>query len=348
MDGNIKDTPPIVFVPQRRRPAALGRARQGRSPAAQAAARRPHAGRPRRLRQVARRGHARRRWPTRARRGPAPARPARARGRARPSSHDSTAAGGRSTLGSRRRRGSRATSRRRPSRSRPGATLELPDAGDFEKDQAFSYGAWVKLAQGRRRRRRRRPDGRRERLPRLGPLAREAARVGTHIIHKWPDDALKVVADDAAQAGRVEPRARHLRRLGQGRRRQDLRQRQAAAGRRRTPNTLKSTIRTDGPAQASASGSTASRLDGRRSAGPADLRPRPAAPTRSTQLARLDPRRLARREAGRQADRGRDERAVRLVAVSHRRRRFREAPAELLAARSRSRPRSRRGARSPT
>ncbi len=30
-------------------------------------------------------------------------------------------------------------------RARPGAAIELADAGDFDKDQGFSYGAWVKL-----------------------------------------------------------------------------------------------------------------------------------------------------------------------------------------------------------
>ncbi len=75
----------------------------------------------------------------------------------------------------------------------PETRFEAADSGDFEKDHAFSYGAWVKL-------------------PRRGMtgsvLARmddthdyrgwdiwlEENRIATHIVHKWPDDALKVTA----------------------------------------------------------------------------------------------------------------------------------------------------------
>ena len=73
------------------------------------------------------------------------------------------------------------------------ATLEVASAGDFEKDQAFSYGLWVKPATANMN----------------GPLlARmddgkdytgwdlwtEGGRVATHIIHKWDGDALKVTS----------------------------------------------------------------------------------------------------------------------------------------------------------
>ena len=40
---------------------------------------------------------------------------------------------------------------------KPGGAVELPDAGDFEKDQAFSCGAWVKLPAARPDRRRSSP-----------------------------------------------------------------------------------------------------------------------------------------------------------------------------------------------
>ena len=71
---------------------------------------------------------------------------------------------------------------------------EIASAGDFEKDQAVSYGAWVKLAK--------------EHL--LGAaVARmddqhayrgwdlwfEQGRVGTHLVDHWPDNGLKVVAN---------------------------------------------------------------------------------------------------------------------------------------------------------
>ena len=84
---------------------------------------------------------------------------------------------------------------------KPGGTIEVPEAGDFEKDKGFSYSAWV-------------------RLPRRGitgaVVARmddkndfrgwdlwiEGDRVGTHIIHKWPGDALKVTGQTQLQPNR--------------------------------------------------------------------------------------------------------------------------------------------------
>jgi hypothetical protein len=74
-----------------------------------------------------------------------------------------------------------------------GSVLEVADAADFEKDQAFSVGAWVRLAGN---------DS-------LGAIAArmdnrnayrgwdfwmEGRRIGTHIVSKWADDALKVVS----------------------------------------------------------------------------------------------------------------------------------------------------------
>jgi hypothetical protein len=82
----------------------------------------------------------------------------------------------------------------------PGATIEAPEAGDFDKEQGFSYGAWVRL-----------PGN----VP-FGAIAArmddqhdfrgwdlwiENNRVGTHIIHKWPDDAIKVVAQTPLKPG---------------------------------------------------------------------------------------------------------------------------------------------------
>ena len=84
----------------------------------------------------------------------------------------------------------------------PGTALEIPEAGDFEKDQPFSSGAWVRMP-----------------TPAFNAgasvLARmdeangfrgwdlwvEAGKPAAHIIHKWPDDALKVVARDSLPAG---------------------------------------------------------------------------------------------------------------------------------------------------
>ena len=85
--------------------------------------------------------------------------------------------------------------------SKPGATLTLPNAGDFEKDKGFTYSAWV-------------------RIPRRGTTGAVVARMddkndfrgwdlwiegdrfGTHIIHKWPQDAIKVVGQTQLQPNR--------------------------------------------------------------------------------------------------------------------------------------------------
>jgi hypothetical protein len=78
--------------------------------------------------------------------------------------------------------------------SQIGAPLEIADAGDFDKNQAFSYGTWVKLT---------------KRAQFGSLLARmddkhdyrgwdiwvEENRVATHIINKWDQDALKVVSN---------------------------------------------------------------------------------------------------------------------------------------------------------
>src|SRR5262249_26295674 len=69
-------------------------------------------------------------------------------------------------------------------KTQPGPALEVADVGDFDKDQAFSYGAWVKFAKD---------------APYGAVFARmddqhdyrgwdlwvQEGRVGTHIIHKW-------------------------------------------------------------------------------------------------------------------------------------------------------------------
>jgi hypothetical protein len=78
--------------------------------------------------------------------------------------------------------------------------FEAAEAGDFEKDQAFSYGAWVKLP---------RRDMTGSILARMDDthdyrgwdLWLEENRIGTHLVHKWPDDALKVVARGEVPAG---------------------------------------------------------------------------------------------------------------------------------------------------
>lgn len=85
-------------------------------------------------------------------------------------------------------------------KARPKSGLEVAEAGDFEKGQAFSYGAWVKLPK----------DGL------VGSiLARmddqngyrgwdlwiEGNRPAAHIINRWSDDALKVVSKAPIKPG---------------------------------------------------------------------------------------------------------------------------------------------------
>jgi hypothetical protein len=85
-------------------------------------------------------------------------------------------------------------------RSRPGGTLELSDVGDFEKDQAFSFGAWIKLgAPGRTGAIFARMDDQHD--FRGWDLWIENGRPGTHIINKWQEDALKVVSNNEVKPG---------------------------------------------------------------------------------------------------------------------------------------------------
>lgn len=78
---------------------------------------------------------------------------------------------------------------------------EFADVGDFERDQKFSVAAWVKLT----------PDANNGALVarmddpghyRGWDLWFEGGKPGTHIIHQWPDNALKVVSKKALEANR--------------------------------------------------------------------------------------------------------------------------------------------------
>ncbi len=72
-----------------------------------------------------------------------------------------------------------------------GATLDLGAAGDFEKDQPFSYGAWVRVSKA---------TGNAGILARMDvadafrgwDLYQNDKKFSVHIVHKWPDDAFKV------------------------------------------------------------------------------------------------------------------------------------------------------------
>jgi hypothetical protein len=85
--------------------------------------------------------------------------------------------------------------------NRSGGAVEIADAGNLERDQAFSYGAWVKLPAGK--------------IVTGAVFARmddqhdyrgwdlwiQNNQVGAHIIHKWQEDALKVVSRKPIPAG---------------------------------------------------------------------------------------------------------------------------------------------------
>jgi mono/diheme cytochrome c family protein len=73
-----------------------------------------------------------------------------------------------------------------------GAAAEFADVGDFDKDQAFTVAAWIKLPPN---------DGSGAIAARMDNTKNyrgwdfwvQGRRVGTHIINAWPQDALKVV-----------------------------------------------------------------------------------------------------------------------------------------------------------
>jgi hypothetical protein len=78
--------------------------------------------------------------------------------------------------------------------------LEVADAGDFEKDRPFSCGAWVKPSKaGQTGAVVARMDDRDN--YRGWDLWLDKGRVATHIIHRWQDDAIKVTANTPLKAG---------------------------------------------------------------------------------------------------------------------------------------------------
>ena len=80
-----------------------------------------------------------------------------------------------------------------------GAILEIPEAGNFEGDQAFSYAAWLKVPAN---------DAGGAILARMDDqhdyrgwdFWMEGRRVGAHIVNKWPDNALKVLTQEQLPA----------------------------------------------------------------------------------------------------------------------------------------------------
>jgi hypothetical protein len=84
---------------------------------------------------------------------------------------------------------------------RPESVLAIDDAADFEKDQAFTAAAWVKIpnanATGAIVARMDNAQGYRG-----WDLWLENGRVGMHIIHKWQEDALKVASKAPIEPGK--------------------------------------------------------------------------------------------------------------------------------------------------
>ncbi len=86
-------------------------------------------------------------------------------------------------------------------KSRPETNVSLPAAGDFEKDQAFSCSVWVKVPTA---------DMSGAIVARMDEgsenrgwdLWLNDGRPATHIVHKWPGDALKVIGKKALEAGK--------------------------------------------------------------------------------------------------------------------------------------------------
>ena len=80
------------------------------------------------------------------------------------------------------------------------AAVAIPEAGDFEKDQAFSCAAWVKVGANANGAIVARMDEKSD--YRGWDIWMEGGRVGSHVIHKWPEDSLKVVARTPLTAGK--------------------------------------------------------------------------------------------------------------------------------------------------
>ena len=76
-----------------------------------------------------------------------------------------------------------------------GATLNLGDQGDFEKDAGFSYGGWVRVSKA---------AANSSVIARMDPddafrgwdLYQSDKKFAVHIVHQWPEDALKVSTRD--------------------------------------------------------------------------------------------------------------------------------------------------------
>jgi hypothetical protein len=87
-----------------------------------------------------------------------------------------------------------------PVTTRADKATEFANAGDFDRDHAFSVGAWVKLPKaGLVGSILARMDDRQN--YRGWDIWLEDGRVATHLVHHWPDNALKVISRSHVTAG---------------------------------------------------------------------------------------------------------------------------------------------------
>ena len=79
-------------------------------------------------------------------------------------------------------------------------TPVIPDAGDFDRNQGFTYAAWVRLGKGKDGALFARMDDKND--FRGWDLWFDGGKPATHIVSKWPDDAIKVVSNKPLDADR--------------------------------------------------------------------------------------------------------------------------------------------------
>ena len=161
-----------------------------------------------------------------------------------------------------------------------------PTSGDFDTKQALLLRRLGQVPEPRAGRGGLRPDGRHARLPRLGPLARERQGRHPHRQQVARRRAQGRHQERRSTAERVEPRLRHLRRLGQGRR---ASRSTSTASRRPTEIAANEPRRTRSGRRSrsrSASGTRARGSSDVRAPGRPRLRPRRSTGRRSSNLAR--------------------------------------------------------------
>jgi hypothetical protein len=79
-------------------------------------------------------------------------------------------------------------------------TPEIPEAGDFESDQSFTFAAWLRLKKDNDGAIFARMDDKND--FRGWDFWLDAGKLSTHIVHKWPDNALKVSSNKALETNR--------------------------------------------------------------------------------------------------------------------------------------------------